>query len=71
MFDLAATNSKSLDVASLELSGSDEDSECSKTSGGGALGIGMRNWFQGRLATWINNFRFVFLENPFILVKQK
>ena len=41
VFDLAATNSKSLDIASLELSGSDKDPECLKTSGGGALGIGM------------------------------
>ena len=41
VFDLAATNSKSLGVALLELSGSDEGSECLKTSGGGALGIGM------------------------------
>ena len=41
VLDLAATNSKSLDVASLELSVSDEDSGCSKTSGRGGLGIGM------------------------------
>ena len=41
VFELAATNSKSLEVASLELSGSDEDSGCSKTCGKGALGIGM------------------------------
>ena len=40
VFELAATNSKSL-VASLELSGSDEDSGRSKTSEEGALGIGM------------------------------
>ena len=41
VLELAATNSKSLDVASLELSGSDEDSGRSKTSGEGALEIGM------------------------------
>ena len=41
VFELAAINSKSLDVASLELSASDEDSGRSKTSGEGALGIGM------------------------------
>ena len=41
VFELAATNSKSLDVASLELSGSDEDSRDSKTFGKEALGTGM------------------------------
>ena len=41
VFELAATTLKSLDVASLELSGSDEDSGSSKTSGEGALRIGM------------------------------
>ena len=41
VFELAATDSKSLDVASLELSASDKDSGRSKTSGEGALGIGM------------------------------
>ena len=41
MFELAATNSKSLDVALLELFGSDEDSGRSKTSGKEALEIGM------------------------------
>ena len=51
VFELAATSSKSHDVALLEQSGSDEDSKCSKTSGEGALGIRMSNWFQARLAT--------------------
>ena len=41
VFELAATNLKSLDVASLELFGSDENSGRSKTSGKGALEIGM------------------------------
>ena len=36
VFELAVTNPKSLDVASLELSGSGEDSGRSKTSGEGA-----------------------------------
>ena len=41
MFELIATCSKPLDIVLLELSGSDEDSDCSKTSGVGALKIGM------------------------------
>ena len=41
LFELVATNSKSLGVISPEISGSDEDSGRSKISGTGALGIGM------------------------------
>ena len=41
VFELAATSCKSLDVALLELSGSDEDSGHSNTIAEGALGIGM------------------------------
>ena len=52
VFELAATNSKSLDVASLELSGSDEDSGRSKTSGEGALGIGTSGCGTGFRADW-------------------
>ena len=41
MFELAATMSKLLDVASLELSALDGDSRCSKSSGVGVLRIEM------------------------------
>ena len=44
-----------------------------KIFGEGAFGIGMSvpcGAGSGRLTTWINNFRFAYLENLFISVKQ-
>ena len=54
MLELTTASFKPLDVVLLELSSSNEDSNCSKTSEVGALGIGMSISFRyGFRANWL------------------